>query len=136
MNIQTSYKCKNETNFSKKTAEDMDFEQIQKNAVEKLYERAQREVCEWGDFSKVSEDFSENNGAKSFKLYITPSPDRKKPTTRILQMSVETPHGATFFSADILRGTKDDILKFLADEKNLKQISGYAAMLSERLDKE
>ena len=51
-------------------------------------------------------------------------------------MSMETPHGAILLSADILRGTKDYIIKFLADEKNLKQLTGYAAMLSERLDKE
>ena len=136
MNISTKYNFKNETNFSKATVDEMNFEQIQKNTVEKVYCRAQREVCDWGSFSKVSEEFSEPDGKKIFKLYITPSPDNKKPTTRILQMSAESPFSTTFFSADILRGTKDDILKFLSDENNLKQISGYAALLSQRIEQE
>ena len=134
MNINTKYNCKNETSFSKTVVDGMDFKQIQKNTVEKLYNRAQREVCDWGNFSTVSEEFGEPNGKKIFKLYIAPSPDNKKPTTRILYLSAQLPFAPTYFSVDVSRGTKDDILKFLADENNLKQISGYTTMLSKRLD--
>ncbi|HIQ88957.1 TPA: hypothetical protein IAA68_03930 [Candidatus Galligastranaerophilus faecipullorum] len=112
------------------------FEEVQKQAVERLLSRSEREVCEWGSFSDVIEEYKNPENNDTYTLFVTPSPDSKKPQMRILQMAIHVPLSGRMFSCDLKRGTKDEILGFLSDKENLKEISGYAKMLSNRLDKE
>lgn len=111
------------------------FDNTQKTAVEKLYSRAQREVCEWGNFSEVVEEFSSPNG-QNYTLYIKPSPNKETPKVRILEMGIQIPNTSRMFSVEVARGKKEEILNFLSDENNLKEISDCTKILSQRLNKE
>lgn len=111
------------------------FDDTQKTAVEKLYSRAQREVCEWGNFSEVVEEFSSPSG-QNYTLYIKPSPNKETPKVRILEMGIQIPNTSRMFSVEVARGKKEEILNFLSDENNLKEISDCTKILSQRLNKE
>ncbi len=111
------------------------FDDTQRTAVEKLYSRAQREVCEWGNFSEVVEEFSSPNG-QNYTLYIKPSPNKETPKVRILEMGIQIPNTSRMFSVEVARGKKEEILNFLSDENNLKEISDCTKILSQRLNKE
>lgn len=111
------------------------FDDTQRTAVEKLYSRAQREVCEWGNFSEVVEEFSSPNG-QNYTLYIKPSPNKETPKVRILEMGIQIPNTSRMFSVEVTRGKKEEILNFLSDENNLKEISDCTKILSQRLNKE
>lgn len=111
------------------------FDNTQRTAVEKLYSRAQREVCEWGNFSEVVEEFSSPNG-QNYTLYIKPSPNKETPKVRILEMGIQIPNTSRMFSVEVARGKKEEILNFLSDENNLKEISDCTKILSQRLNKE
>lgn len=111
------------------------FDNTQKTAVEKLYSRAQREVCEWGNFSEVVEEFSSPSG-QNYTLYIKPSPNKETPKVRILEMGIQIPNTSRMFSVEVARGKKEEILNFLSDENNLKEISDCTKILSQRLNKE
>lgn len=111
------------------------FDDTQKTAVEKLYSRAQREVCEWGNFSEVIEEFSSPSG-QNYTLYIKPSPNKETPKVRILEMGIQIPNTSRMFSVEVARGKKEEILNFLSDENNLKEISDCTKILSQRLNKE
>lgn len=111
------------------------FDDTQRTAVEKLYSRAQREVCEWGNFSEVVEEFSSPSG-QNYTLYIKPSPNKETPKVRILEMGIQIPNTSRMFSVEVTRGKKEEILNFLSDENNLKEISDCTKILSQRLNKE
>lgn len=111
------------------------FDDTQRAAVEKLYSRAQREVCEWGNFNEVIEEFDSPNG-QNYTLYIKPSPNKETPKTRILEMGIQIPNTSRMFSVEVTRGKKEEILNFLSDENNLKEISDCTKILSQRLNKE
>lgn len=111
------------------------FDDTQRTAVEKLYSRAQREVCEWGNFSEVVEEFSSPSG-QNYTLYIKPSPNKETPKVRILEMGIQIPNTSRMFSVEVARGKKEEILNFLSDENNLKEISDCTKILSQRLNKE
>lgn len=138
MNVDKSFfKYQNNVNFSQgEVKAPKSFDDIQKEAVDKLKTRAQREVCEWGNFSDVIEEYENPKNKNTYTIYITPCPNPEKPKTRLLEMGLQIPGTGRMFSTGILRGTKEEILDFLNDEKNMAQISGYAKMLAKRLNEE
>ncbi len=137
MNVEKSFfNFGNKINPAKMQDKELSLSDVEKSTVEKLLKRAEREVCEWGNFSDVIEEFKNPNDGQSYKIFITPSPNKEKPDTRVLQLAAEVPNTDRMFSVDIKRGTKKDILNYLSESKNLGEILGYTNMLSERLSKE
>lgn len=130
-NISANY---NNIGFGTKMSEEKSFPNIVKIHVKKLYDRAEREVCEWGNFSDVVEKFEDPNGSEEYMLFITPSPNLQKPKERILNIGVQVPNTDRMFSMNIKRGEKKDILEFLANEENLRDIIGPAEILCERVN--
>ncbi len=137
MNVEKSFfNFGNKLNPLKAQNKEAKLSDVEKNTVKKLLKRAEREVCEWGNFSDVIEEFKNPNDGQDYKIFISPSPNKEKPDVRILQLAAQLPHTDRMFSVDIKRGTKKDILNYLSESKNLGDILGYTNMLSERLGKE
>lgn len=137
MNVEKSFfNFGNKITPQKTKNNEADLSDVEKNTVKKLLKRAEREVCEWGNFSDVIEEFKNPNDGQDYKIFISPSPNKEKPDVRILQLAAQLPHTDRMFSVDIKRGTKKDILNYLSESKNLGEILGYTNMLSERLGKE
>ncbi len=111
-----------------------DFEKIIiPKAQAYLAETAQREVPENGLFTKVYAAFevpdSNNNGL----LYIIPHPKNNK-TERIFLIGVHHKNSDRLFSNEILTGTKKEIINFIKDSKNQKEITDTVYKLSKQSD--
>ena len=72
---------------------------------------------------------SNNNGL----LYIIPHPKNNK-TERIFLIGVHHKNSDRLFSNEILTGTKKEIINFIKDSKNQKEITDTVYKLSKQSD--
>lgn len=124
------------------------FEKMDKNksldenldeSLKRLQTRAEREVCEYGDFAPVYEQFKNTDKslcATDFVLKISKPPKNIEGHEKIRNLEAcvyKLPHP---YKAEriISTGTKEDILKVLASEDLPAKIKSALITLSENLE--
>lgn len=125
MEINHVNKLNNLKRNNKMQNEQLSFEGSAYKSIDKLKERAEREVPEYGDFAMVSEQFTNTDNkvfAKDVTLRIRPLPlelKNKTPdykTARWLEAVVTGPYGGE--AATVLsRGTKEELLHILSSHE-------------------
>lgn len=108
-------------------------------ALKNLYKRAEREVCEYGEFKPVQIVFK--NMDKSLYvgnviLKIQKATDLTNPThmtRRYFDISVYNPTNKSHLSSILRKGTKKEILKELQDGKLHNEVENFVEASSLRL---
>lgn len=123
MNRITSNKFmhNNKISFSGKNEENFSMENIIQNGINKLAQRAEREMAEYGDFAPIVEKFTNydeklNIGEPSIKIVYADY--KKDKTLKRLELDVPSRTGKSNANIVMEMANKQDILKILSD-KNL-----------------
>ncbi|NLF83288.1 MAG: hypothetical protein GX568_04800 [Candidatus Gastranaerophilales bacterium] len=105
-------------------------------AIEKLQNRAELEVAEYGDFKPVEESFpnpEKDVPLSQVTLKIRPDSDKNAPNDRFFEVYAHTPGNASQGSHVIKIGTKQEILETLQNEDLAKKVAEKAKILAQRL---
>ena len=129
----------NQTNFKgigKMKNIEPDFNEQTRLLVEKLSTRAEREVCEHGDFAPVFEimhNTDEKLKATDFVLNIE-HPEGTDPKFRTLDASAYKVPLTKRYERTLVTGTKEDILKAMREEGFAKQVQETFKRLGSHFD--
>ena len=101
-------------------------EEATKKAAKNLFIKARRELTPNGD-EKIIEPFSFEG--RNYILYIIPSEDKKNPERKTLSVAYLIEEEGDMASMALARGTKQEILDYLGDERNLAEIMSFSTHL-------
>jgi predicted O-methyltransferase YrrM len=109
-NIKTNFKAQKEP----------DTDKLISQTIKKLAERVEREVAEYGNFSVVSEMFTnkdDNLRIGDVKILCRPSYSKDIPKVRVLELECSTPQNLSTSTSIIAMEEKDKILGILSDNQ-------------------
>ena len=128
MNIENRWQINNEPIQAKSKMSDLQQKDI-KNAVVELYKKIRREVPQSGSFQPLIETFEKDK--RKYALFIQPSPNKKTPNDKELILAYISEENGDI-TITLKRGTKQDILEYAGNEKNINEIMSFADFLYER----
>ncbi len=136
MNVDNNLNNINQTNHREKTNSELSKD-YQKELVANIYAKARQEVPQDGigiiKFEPVSVEYKDLKTEDVYSLTVLTGYNKKIPEQRALRASYKlSDKDSSFYYMNIKRGTKQEILDYLGDERNLGEIKGYLSTLKER----
>ncbi len=123
MNIENNKSIEiNQPATTKKTPKKTQ-EEATKKAAKNLFIKTRRELTPNGK-EKIIEPFSFEG--RNYILYIIPSEDKKNPERKTLSVAYLIEKEGDMAAMALARGTKQEILDYLGDERNLAEIMSFA----------
>ena len=122
-----------------KVAKPMNIEQLFENTLKKLYDRAQREVPEYGDFKIVNEKFTNPDKklkVTDYEIRIVNPPKNIEDQEILRGIYITAYNSPSPYKAErlITAGTKKEILEKLKSKEFLNEILDAAKSLSHSLE--
>ena len=108
------------------------FEEIQKEYVKALFDKVRQEVPSLGEFEPVYVVLEHPVTGDVYTMEVLPSSlylDK-----RMLDLGVEIPQTENAVSSTLVKGTKQEILDYLGDERSLNNINNRFSSLKSRAD--
>lgn len=135
MNIPP-YKNSENVNMKRQKANmnEKSFEEVQKEYIKALFDKVRQEVPPLGEFEPVFVVLKHPVTGDIYTMEVLPSSlylDK-----RMLDLGVEIPETDNAVSSTLLKGTKQDILDYLGDDRSLEEIDARFSSLKTRADEE
>lgn len=110
--------------------------QAEKEAVKQMYDIVRRDVPSDSEFSEIHHRFEDPKTNETYILTVAPSYNDKNPDEKSLQLAYLNKETSYKRMLNLLWGSKQDILDYLGNEKNLDEISIYMKSLKVKAEEE
>ncbi len=135
MNIDSNLGGINKTNYTESTKSEIskDFKQ---ELIRSLYKKVRQEVPQDGigisEFAPVSVNYKDSVTEDIYSFVVQSGYNKNNPEERVLKACYQLSDDAPIFYMNIQRGSKQEILEYLGNERNSGKIKGYLSTLRER----